>query len=321
MEKPTISITPNGKGDVLSSPSSCATNTTNVSSPIATDTPSRDGGAGGTGGVTHNNHSYLLQLHSYHKDPPAVHQLEDDNFASPPKHAYFGDATLAPNTGLTNSYDYALFGLALHELLDRLRLSIIINAVLLLALLFFTWWRRLFQPAHLTMSIGLAAFVFILLVVEVKSVFDATGTNSVSSTASAVVNDISGANREIFATILKRIEQIGLSILYHPLGRTMYLITCGVLCFWIGGLIEALLGLMFITNACALLYCWVTYPEFRKIFASPERNTDNNNDGSSSNNQSYSARSASWSYYSDAASTTASLVSERASLLGSVFNK
>jgi hypothetical protein len=195
MEKPTISITPNGKGDVLSSSSSSATNTTNVSSPTATITPSLDSGAGGTGGVeTHNHHSYLF--HSYHKDPPAVHQLEDANFASPqPQHAYFGDASLAPNTGLTNSYDYALFGLALHELLDRLRLSIIINAVLLLALLFFTWWRRLFQPAHLAMSIGLAALVFIMLVVEVKSVFDAAGTKSVNSTASAVVNDISGANR------------------------------------------------------------------------------------------------------------------------------
>jgi hypothetical protein len=242
--------------------------------------------------------------HSYHHDPPAVHVFDDP---LPRKHAYFGNAHLQPNTGLTNRYDYALFGLALHELLDRLRLSVIINAVLLMALLFFTWWQRLFQPVHLVMSFLLAALVLTLLVVEIKSIWDGAGSNSAATSG---WNAVSSSNRELLARILKYMEQTGLMILYHPIGRILYLITCGGLCFWIGGAVEALLGGMFIVNACGLLYCWITYPEFRRTFAPPaddgQRATATGDEAAGT---SFAARITSWSYYSNAG--------ERASLLTS----
>ena len=73
---------------------------------------------------------------SYQNVPPVIHQLDD---VLPPRHSWYGDATLNPNTGRTNSYDYALFGLALHELLDRLRLSIIVCSLFQFLVTFLTW--------------------------------------------------------------------------------------------------------------------------------------------------------------------------------------
>lgn len=243
--------------------------------------------------------------HSYHNDPPTVHHFDDP---APRKHAYYGNAHLQPNTGLTNSYDYALFGLALHELLDRLRLSIIINALLLIALLFFTWWQRLFQPVHLVMSFLLAALVLTLLVVEIKSIFDGTSTSTTTTTNTPT------SQRQTLERLLKAMEQAGLMILYHPIGRILYLITCAALCFWIGGAVEALLGGMFLVNAGGLLYCWITYPEFRRTFATRE---EDDSTQEPTNNESFAARCTSWSYYSDAASA----VGERAGLLTSPFAK
>jgi hypothetical protein len=276
METPSITITPQQSKDVSSSY-------------VVPDV------------VSPPNRSY----HSYHHDPPAVHVFDDP---APRKHAYYGNANLQPNTGLTNSYEYALFGLALHELLDRLRLSVIINALLVMALLFFTWWQRLFQPVHLVMSFLLAALVLTLLVVEIKSIWDGTGSNSAATPG---WNAVSSSNREMLVRILKRMEQTGLMILYHPIGRIMYLMTCGGLCFWIGGAVEALLGGMFMVNAGGLLYCWITYPEFRRTFAPPEDAAGQRPaaTGDEAAGTSFAARVTSWSYYSNAG--------ERASLLSS----
>lgn len=265
--------------------------------------------AGGGGGY----------FNSYQHDPPAVQQLGD---ILPRQHAYYGDATLQPNTGMTNSYDYALFGLALHELLDRLRLSIIINAVLMCVLLFFTWWTRLFRPFDLVVSIALGILVLVLMVVELKGIFESAGTDSANigsrldSASSILNNDANGS----FANFIKYTEQAGLMVLYHPIGKTAYLVTCGCMCWWIGGVWEEMLGLMFVSNAGVLLYCWVTYPELRRTFDPAAGVGGEGND----NNQN-SARSASWSYYYQATSTSVSsltgAVSEKASLLSSAFHR
>ena len=246
---------------------------------------------------------------SYQNAPPVVTQLGD---ILPQRHAYYGDATLQPNTGLTNSYDYALFGLALNELLDRLRLSIIINAVLMFLITFLTWWTRLFRPFEMVLSILLGILVLILLVVEVQSIFKSAGTDSASSSATAE-DENGSSNRAKLTKFLKFTEQIGLMILYHPIGKTIYLVTCGCLCSWISGVWEKLLGLMFVANAGVLFYCWVTYPEFRRTFESAEQGVDEE-EGSMSE-----ARSASWSYYCQ--TTLPEKVSEKASLLSSAFHK
>lgn len=139
----------------------------------------------------------MAQYNTY-QNAPQVRQLDE---TLPQQHAYYGDASLEPNTGLTNSYDYALFGLALHELLDRLRYSVIASSVWLFLIIFFTWWARIIRPIGLLLSFLLAILDFILLVVEVSSLFRAPqGTTE----------------RPKLLEFIDRTEQVGLVILFHP---------------------------------------------------------------------------------------------------------
>jgi hypothetical protein len=162
-----------------------------------------------------------------------------------------GDATLQPNTGLTNSYDYALFGLALHELLDRLRLSIVVSAVLLLLVIFFTWWTRLVRPVGLLVSFLLALLDVVLLVVEVSGLFRTTSTplqqrhnwyyhgvaasaNDADASASEVdehqyssyqqqqSRTDNGRNSKKLTELIDQTEQIGLVILFHPVSTNCF---------------------------------------------------------------------------------------------------
>jgi hypothetical protein len=132
---------------------------------------------------------------------------------------WFGksDPTLEPNTGLTNSYDYALFGLALHELLDRLRYSIIGSSIWLFLVIFFTWWTRLVRPVGLFLSVLLAILAFVLLVVEVSSIFRAPHLQAAAAmTATAGSID---PRRPKLTEFIDQTEQIGLVILFHPVRR------------------------------------------------------------------------------------------------------
>jgi hypothetical protein len=116
---------------------------------------------------------------------------------------------------------------------------------------------------------------------------------------------------------------MGTIVLYHPIGKTLYLLTCSLLCFYITGLAMFLFSIMFLLNALTLVYCYVTYPECRKSFESlllpnPPQSLYTNPD---SNNHNTDVSQRSWSsYYSDIATNTtnvSSWVSERASLLRS----
>jgi hypothetical protein len=159
---------------------------------------------------------------------------------------WFGrrDATLEPNTGLTNSYDYALFGLALHELLDRLRYSIIGSSIWLFLVIFFTWWTRLVRPVGLFLSVLLAILAFVLLVVEVSSLFRAP--HHLPNAANAAAGSSIDLRRPKLTELIDQTEQIGLVILFHPVCTTTrkqqnwvweplfdekYSLTCFLLCF------------------------------------------------------------------------------------------
>lgn len=254
--------------------------------------------------------------HSYqHDQRPAVRQL---GAAAPhqqqQQHSYYGDATLEPNTGLTNSYDYALFGLALHELLDRLRQSIVLNGAVMFVVLCFTWWTHLFRPLHLFLWIVLSAMVVTLLVVELMSLFQSEGGPDSASTASNTNNFNSNSNTNAgiagvvghgkLAAFLQLTEQTGLMILYHPIGRMLYLTCCGVLCAWIsnGNVVTLAMGTWFVGNAALLLYCWVTYPEFRQTFHRQDDEPDNNPLATADP----TSRTAAWSHYYQATSTAVS---------------
>lgn len=78
-----------------------------------------------------------------------------------------------------------------------------------------------------------------------------------------------------------------------------YLAVCGSLCWWVGGMWEILVGLSFFVEASVLLYCWVTYPEFRRTF---DTNTDD-----SDTPKSDSTASMKWSYFYDGGDSLSSL--------------
>jgi len=240
---------------------------------------------------------------SYQNAPPVVHQLDD--VLPPVRHAWYGDASLTPNTGRTNSYDYALFGLALNELLDRLRLSIVICSILQFLVTFFTWWQHLFQPFQLILSLVVGAMVLVLLVVEVSSVFRGEGGESSAILSNSSNNSGDNSNEAKMKRCWQATEKLGLLVLYHPIGKTLYLMVCGALCWIVGGIADWILALLFWANAAVLLYCWVTYPEFRQTFQSPE--SDPADDESGPLNRDIGARTMSWSVYSShAASNVAS---------------
>jgi hypothetical protein len=251
-----------------------------------------------------------LLLSSYQHGTPVVQNLDD---ASLP-HRYYGDATLEPNIGRTNSYDYALFGLALHELLDRLRMSILFTTTLTLFILCFSIWFRIFQPVRLALSLVLAGMILILWIVEIMSIWKGNsniGTDVTTSSSASI-------SQTKLKTFLAFTEQVGLVILYHPIGKTIYMSICACLCWIVGGLWNWLLGLLHFCNAALLLYCWATYPEFRAVFEQNVENTSDNDDNDPRQ------QTASWSVYSSTKNSLSSFYkgsSEKASLLKNQFKQ
>jgi hypothetical protein len=244
-------------------------------------------------------------MSSYQHGTPAVQNLDDS--ALP--HRYYGDATLEPNIGRTNSYDYALFGLALHELLDRLRLSILFTTTLTFFILCFSIWFRIFQPIRLALSLVLAGMVLILWIVEIMSIWKGNSNigTTVTTSSSSTLQQTTKLNAFLAFT-----EQVGLVFLYHPIGKTIYMSICACLCWIVGGLWNWLLGLLHFGNAALLLYCWATYPEFRAVFERNEENTSNTDDGDPRQ------QTASWSFYSSTKNSLSSFYkgsSEKAALL------
>ena len=273
-----------------------------------------------------------------YETPPTIHQYHSDNTStttttasirSTGGNSIIGDSSLLPNIGRTNQYaDFALFGLAYHELMLRLQLSICLTAVLVLVVLFLTWYVQLFQPIHLVFSIVLAVLSLILVMVEGKTLWNQnnTNTNTIFSSSSfhagttTTTPSTTTTNPTTIHTVLQQLERMGTIVLYHPMGKTLYLLTCSLLCCSITGMAMFLFALWFLANALTLIYCYVTYPECRTSFASSSSSTfTTENDGSNNNDNNNVGRS--WSsYYSDMANTTtvaSSWVSERASLLRS----
>jgi hypothetical protein len=82
-----------------------------------------------------------------------------------------GDASWRPNTGETNVYDTAIFGLALHELLDNLALTNVCSGAATCLLLAATWFFKLLALRNLVLSCYLAFFGFTLLSVELLHMF------------------------------------------------------------------------------------------------------------------------------------------------------
>jgi hypothetical protein len=263
--------------------------------------------------VTLENHAYASQSTSDHnsvsegeRDPflagatnsyqhsraaalPAIrhYQEEDDD----PRSFFVvrGDATLRPNTGLTNRYDTALFGLALHELLEHIRLANLISSSSSVLLLLVSWFWRLLtgQIARLVLSCYLGFLAALLFLVEVIGLW---GLSSVDS-------------------FLKN----NFGLLRHPVGRCIYIFLLSTLCFAIGGWWYWAVGVLYVLTSIVLLYAWTVYPELRRPFEAEDAN-DPLSDANASASPGLRS-SVTWSSYSSTVSSFVKAGSETAALL------
>lgn len=197
------------------------------------------------------------------------------------RYGFRGDVSVRPNTGETNSYDYAIFGLALHELLENLRLANILSATASILVLLTTWLFQAItlQWTSLILQGYLAVLSLFLLLAECMTLFKVPQIDS--------------------------FVRKNLGILYQPFGKASYIFFLATLCWGIGGLMEIVIGWAYFISAGILLYAIIIYPELR---SSEDELTDREKATI------VPPHAQSWSYYS---SSFSSMVGEKASLLNS----
>jgi len=186
---------------------------------------------------------------------PKIRHYHDDSEQQQrdPRDFFFvarGDASLRPNTGETNVYDTAVFGLALHELLENLRLANIVAALAATALLLTSWFVRLLTGkfGKLVLSAYLAFLSLVLLGTEVVGIFKFQSADAWLS------------------------RNFGL--LHHPVGKSIYIFLLSTICFGIGGIPEFILGGLYLVCSLLLLYVWFSYPDFRRRFTTDDEEDD-----------------------------------------------
>jgi len=164
---------------------------------------------------------------------PIIHhydsQDEDPRLQHLSSCGFRGDPSWRPNTGETNVYDTAVFGLALHELLDYLRLANIccgLASILLLAA-GFLFRLVLLRLDKLVLSSYLGFLAVTLLLSELLSLWR--------------VESLDHQLRDNFGLI------------YHPPGKVVFIYVLATLCWAIGGLGEVLLGWIYFGSASILL--------------------------------------------------------------------
>lgn len=219
--------------------------------------------------------------------PPTIRHYEDPRDDPRSFFTVRGDPSLRPNTGETNSYDTAIFGLALSELLENLRLTNMVASSTSILLLLAGWFFRLItaQIAKLVLSAYLAFLSCVLLLVELASLWKVSSLD-----------------------VLK--DNFGL--VFHPIGKVVYTYLCASLCWGVGELLYYLVGVLFFGSASLLLLAWILYPEFRRPF---EREDEERPAVATRGN------GIRWSAYSNSFSSFVKTSSEAASLLSEAMRK
>jgi hypothetical protein len=232
-----------------------------------------------------------LEGSSYQNSRPAaipiIHQYNQKNNQGAQNFFRLGDANLEPNVGLTNSYDTAVFGLALHEILENLRLANMIAAGVSIILLLVTWLFRLVKGEldRVVLSSYLGFLSLVLLMLELMSIYKIESVDSLVK------------------------ENFG--FLQHPVGKSVFLYLLATLCWAIGGVLEFIVSILYVSSATILLFVWVNDPEFRRAM-------DEHRDADNVQTPARSAQT--WTEYASSFTNYAKATSETASLLGSVQN-
>jgi hypothetical protein len=204
-----------------------------------------------------------------------------------------GDSTWLPNTGETNVYDTALWGLALSELLALIRSMNIATAVVTVLWCGFSMMDKVISLhiASLVLSIYLMVLTLVLLLTEMLEAGNVMHhrRRSASSSTSSSLFLPSSENQSMVADTMNNVLQQSFrstidashsylqdnfGILYHPTGRIWYGYLLATLCWSVGGnhwysLIDNLLGLSFMVSATVLFHIWISYPEYRRLFPNP----------------------------------------------------
>lgn len=243
------------------------------------------------GGSINSNHSRAAA-------PPVIRHYPDATLEDP--RSFFvvrGDASLRPNTGETNSYDTAMFGLALHELLEHIRIANIVSSLASISLLLVSWvWKLLTgQVSRLVLSCYLAFLASLLLLVELIGIWHV-----------ASVDDFLKQN---------------FGLLRHPVGRVIYIVLLSTLCFSIGGWFYWVVGGLYLATAAVLLYAWSIYPELRRPFEGEDDDDEEVGGVRGNAKRGETHQSVSWSAYASTFSSYVKTSSETAALLGSAMRR
>ena len=155
-----------------------------------------------------------------------------------------GDSNLAPNVGLTNSYDNALWGLAPHEFLRSLQIADAVASLLSLVIALLSWLGKLVfgQLDKVVLLAYLAAFSFILLSVETVATFTPAQQR-------LIPNNFMGRIR----------DQMG--FLFYPWGKAFFVLLLTTMCWAIGGTLLSLIGSAFFVSAFGWFYASCAYQE------------------------------------------------------------
>lgn len=147
--------------------------------------------------------------------------------------SYRGDASLRPNTGEVNSAD----GEALTEKLYKLQIINIVACIAAVLLEIPAFLAHVFtlHPARAVLGVYLIIFSLLLGLYELH-------TPSISS----MLRDNFG-------------------ILYHPLGRSLFLVIMGGLCMGQSWILFYILGAVFVLSAMDTLYCYLKFPQYRRM--------------------------------------------------------
>jgi hypothetical protein len=217
---------------------------------------------------SHNNHddsSSTTSGSGRRAQTPVIRYEDELEHDQPPGYdnstglnSFRGDASLRPNVGRTNSYEYALFGWTLEELVGNLRIANLAATFCTLLWVLFSWvGKLLFLQLHQLVLLGyLAILTASLFLVEVMGYY----RQQLSSRG-----DLGSTHTSVMEERLR--DQLGL--LFHPAGKAAYLFFLAILCWAMDGLMLGLIGGVYACSALGYVYAFNTYPEFRRAGATP----------------------------------------------------
>ncbi|KAL7578268.1 hypothetical protein ACA910_012685 [Epithemia clementina (nom. ined.)] len=153
-----------------------------------------------------------------------------------------GDATVAPNVGLSNSYEDSLCGMAPHELLRLLQVANALASISSVVVASLSWLGKILflQLDKAVLLAYLAMLSLVLLIVEIV----ATATPEQQR---LVPNNIMGRIR----------DQMG--FLFHPFGKALFVLLLTTMCWGIGGLFLTLIGTLYFTASIGWFYAAFVY--------------------------------------------------------------